>query len=213
MTNYERAHAIADEIISCRRAIHGFAEVGFDLPNTLNLIKAKLTEYGYENIQEIGGGLVVTVGQGGKTFLLRGDMDALPMKELSGLDFAAVNGQCHACGHDMHAAMLLGAAKILKEMEAELPGTVKLMFQPAEEILGGAKAMINAGVLENPKVDAAMALHMTTSYPTGTLISRNNFLQNFIFLFCFGVCVPLFFMSVLYQFVLRTCRFGGTRFL
>lgn len=174
MTNYERAHAIADEIVSCRRAIHGFAEVGFDMPNTLNFVKEKLTEYGYENIQEMGGGLVITVGTGDKTFLLRGDMDALPMKELSGVDFAATNGQCHACGHDMHAAMLLGAARMLKEMEEELPGTVKLMFQPAEELLSGAKAMVAAGVLENPKVDAAMALHVTTGYPTGTLISRNG---------------------------------------
>jgi metal-dependent amidase/aminoacylase/carboxypeptidase family protein len=81
------------------------------------------------------------------------------MKEESGLDFAAENGNCHSCGHDAHTAILLCAAKMLKEREKELKGTVKLMFQPAEEVMGGAKEMISAGILDNPKVDAALALH------------------------------------------------------
>ena len=97
-----------------------------------------------------------------KTVLLRADMDALPIKEETDLSFSAQNGNMHACGHDMHTSMLLGAASILKEREKELVGTVKLMFQPAEEILEGAKDMIENGALENPKVDAAFMLHVNT---------------------------------------------------
>lgn len=87
-------------------------------------------------------------------------MDSLPMQETSGLDFAATNGHCHSCGHDTHTSMLLLAAKMLKENEANLKGTVKLMFQPAEEILQGSLDMIENGILENPKVDAAVAMHV-----------------------------------------------------
>lgn len=183
MMNYEKAHAITDEIIGFRRHIHKTPEIGFELPKTKEFVKEKLAEFGYENIREIGGGIVVTVGTGGKTFMLRADMDALPMKEESGLDFAATNGNSHSCGHDMHTAILLGAAKILKEMENELPGTIKLMFQPAEELLTGARSMVEAGVLENPKVDCAMNFHVNSFYPLGACIrkgaataSANNFI-------------------------------------
>ena len=132
-------HASEDlkkEIIANRRALHQRAEIAFDLPETRAYVSEKLKEYGYEP-EEMGGGITCTVGKGGKTILLRADMDALPMKEESGLDFACTTGNCHSCGHDCHAAMLLGAAKVLKEMEGELKGTVKFMFQPAEEVLGG----------------------------------------------------------------------------
>ena len=98
-----------------------------------------------------GTGIVCTIGSGGKTILLRADMDALPIQEDTGLPFACQNGTAHACGHDMHTAMLLAAAKMLSETQDELKGTVKLMFQPAEEALKGATAMMKAGVLENPK--------------------------------------------------------------
>lgn len=174
MSNYEKAYAMKDEIIGYRRRIHSFAEVGFELTNTRAFIKEKLTEFGYEDIQEIGGGLVTTVGKGGKTFLIRADMDALPMKEESGLEFAATNGNCHACGHDIHASMLLGVAKILKEMEGELQGTVKIMFQPAEELLTGAQKMVDAGVLENPKVDVAMMCHVNSAQPIGIALSASG---------------------------------------
>ena len=147
------------EIIENRRELHKRAEIGFDLPETRAYVAKKLREYGYEPV-ELGGGITCTVGAGGKTILLRADMDALPMKEESGLDYACETGNCHSCGHDCHTAMLLGAAKALKEMEGELKGTVKFMFQPAEELLGGAAAMIEAGLLENPKVDAAFGLHV-----------------------------------------------------
>lgn len=165
MNNFlESALAIKQEIFDNRIAIHRFAELGFDLPQTMAFVIQKLKEYGY-NPQTVGkSGVVCTVGKRGKTILLRADMDALPMREDSGLPFASENGNCHACCHDGHTAMLLGAAKMLKEREGELEGTVKLMFQPAEEILGGAKDMINNGVLENPKVDVALALHVMVGF-------------------------------------------------
>ena len=106
-------------------------------------------------------GISCMIGQKeGKTLLLRADMDALPMAEESGLPFAATNGNCHSCGHDCHTAMLLAAAKMLSEDASQLNGRVKLMFQPAEEKLAGAADMLAAGILENPKVDAALAMHL-----------------------------------------------------
>ena len=92
--------------------------------------------------------------------MIRSDMDALPQDEKKGLSCACTNGACHSCGHDAHIAMLLATAKILKKYEAELKGTVKFLFQPAEELLCGAKSMIAAGALESPTVDAAMAFHI-----------------------------------------------------
>lgn len=182
MNNYERAYEIKADIVEYRRKIHGMAEVGFDLPNTSKYVKEKLMEFGYNPVEIIENGIVATVGSGGKTILLRADMDALPMGEDSGLDFSATNGNAHTCGHDLHTAMLLGAAKLLKEKESSLKGTVKLMFQPAEEILSGAKKMIEAGVLENPKVDGAMMIHVYSTMTKGIIIntgvqtaSNNNF--------------------------------------
>lgn len=112
--------------------------------------------------------------------LLRGDVDALPMKEESGLPFASQRENAHTCGHDIHGAMLLTAAKMLKENEASLKGTVKLMFQPGEETFTGAKAMIADGVLENPKPDAALGYHVGSgSAPVGLFIyNRESTLQN-----------------------------------
>lgn len=104
--------------------------------------------------------------------MLRADMDALPIKEESGVDFSSENGNMHACGHDMHTAMLLGAARLLKAHENEIDGTVKLMFQPAEEIFEGLHDMIEAGILDNPKVDAALMIHVMAGMPfePGTVI-------------------------------------------
>lgn len=182
MNNYERAYAIRDEIIAHRRTIHPFAEVGYELPKTRAYVWEKLVEYGYEPT-ELADGIVATVGKGGKTFLLRADMDALPFREESGLEYAASNGCCHACGHDIHTSVLLGAAKLLKDQEAKLQGTVKLVFQPAEELLTGAEKMVKAGVLENPKVDCGLMCHVTSSgtEPSVALLngpkcaSSNNF--------------------------------------
>lgn len=160
MTNLERAMEIKDEIIENRRKLHGMPEIGYHLVNTTEFVKRKLEEMGYKPEEICESGLVATVGRPGKTILLRADMDALPVAEDSGLEFASTNGNAHACGHDLHTSMLLGAAKILKEKEEELEGTVKFMFQPAEEIFWGASAMIEAGLLENPKVDAGFSMHV-----------------------------------------------------
>lgn len=174
-----RAKEMKPELVESRRKIHQYAELGQNLPQTVAYIKEKLTELGYDPV-EMGGGVVVTVGHGEHTFLLRGDMDALPMREESGEDFAATNGNCHSCGHDLHATFLLGAAKLLKENEANLKGKVKLMFQPGEETGTGAKAMIEAGVLENPKVEAAFAIHSAPGpAPQGFhLYNRNGDIMN-----------------------------------
>lgn len=153
---------LAEELVENRRTIHGFAEVGFDLPQTYAYVFEKLTEYGYRPERVGKMGITCLAGKPGPTILLRADMDALPMAEESGEPFAAVNGCCHSCGHDCHTAMLLAAAKLLKEREGELQGTVKFMFQPAEELLSGANDMIDGGILENPKVDAALAIHIMT---------------------------------------------------
>ena len=157
---YVQATAMADTLRADRRALHGMPELGMELPRTTAYVEQRLRQMGLEPTR-LGGGLTVCIGpRKGPVFLLRGDMDALKMQEASGLDFAATGECAHTCGHDLHTAMLLGAAALLKEREADLPGRVKLMFQPAEENLKGAAAMVEAGVLKNPPVDAAMALHV-----------------------------------------------------
>jgi hippurate hydrolase len=165
---------IENEIIEYRRFFHQHPEIGFDLPQTLQRVKEILMEFGIQ--PEIIGksGISVILGKPGKTFLIRGDMDALPLHEDTDLPYKSVNGSMHACGHDIHTSALLGAVKILKENEAELEGTVKFMFQPAEETLFGARDMIEHGILENPKVDAAMALHVVNK-PSGTVGCAKGF--------------------------------------
>ena len=169
----QEAKALQEEIKSHRLWLHTHAETGFDLTETKPYVKSALMKMGY-TVQECGkAGLVTTVGKpGGKVILLRADMDALPIAEEADVDFACKNGRMHACGHDMHTAMLLGAAKILKAHESELGGTVKLMFQPAEEIFEGSKDMIASGVLENPRPDAALMIHVAAGMPlpAGTVV-------------------------------------------
>lgn len=161
MNYYERALELKDETIANRRHIHKNAETGLDLPKTKAYVMEKLTEYGLEP-KDCGYGVTATLGKGGKVLLLRADMDALPMPEESGEEFACPTGkEAHACGHDFHAAMLLTAAKMLKEKEDTLEGTIKFMFQPAEETFEGSKNMIENGILENPPVDAALAYHVS----------------------------------------------------
>lgn len=161
MNYYERALELKDETIANRRHIHKNAETGLDLPKTKAYVMEKLTEYGLEP-KDCGYGVIATLGKGGKVLLLRADMDALPMPEESGEEFACPTGkEAHTCGHDFHAAMLLTAAKMLKEKEDTLEGTIKFMFQPAEETFEGSKNMIENGILENPPVDAALAYHVS----------------------------------------------------
>lgn len=161
MNYYERALELKDETIANRRHIHKNAETGLDLPKAKAYVMEKLTEYGLEP-KDCGYGVTATLGKGGKVLLLRADMDALPMPEESGEEFACPTGkEAHTCGHDFHAAMLLTAAKMLKEKEDTLEGTIKFMFQPAEETFEGSKNMIENGILENPPVDAALAYHVS----------------------------------------------------
>ncbi|MBP3372843.1 MAG: amidohydrolase [Clostridia bacterium] len=160
------AAAIQPEIQANRRELHKHPELGLDMVYTKPFVAGKLREMGYEPVDCGEGGLYVTVGgkKGGKCFLIRADMDALPVDEEADVDFKSENpGKMHACGHDTHTAMLLGAAKILKDAEDELEGTVKLMFQPGEETLQGAIAMVEAGVLDG--VDAGMMIHAMTGMP------------------------------------------------
>ena len=168
----ESAKELETQLRTWRRTLHRHPEVGFDLPETKALVKKALTEMGYTP-QDCGKCGVLALAGGkrpGKTILLRGDMDALPLQEESGEEFASeVPGKMHGCGHDMHTAMMLGAAKLIKAHESELNGVAKLLFQSAEEIFAGAKAAIAGGVMENPHVDSALALHVFSQKPLGTL--------------------------------------------
>ena len=169
----KEAKEIENEIVENQRYLHQNAEVGFELSETTKFVKNKLEKIGCE-VESCGkNGLVALIGKGtGKTFLLRADMDALPIEEEAEVEFACKNGNMHACGHDFHTAMLLGAARLLKNHENEIKGTVKLMLQPAEEILSGAKNMIENGILENPKPEGALMLHVMAGLPlkTGTIV-------------------------------------------
>ena len=164
----QEAKQLQPELLQCRRTIHRHPETGFDLQETKALVKRHLTEMGYTP-QECGKcGLVALAGgkKKGRTILIRADMDALPIEEEAEVEYRSETpGRMHGCGHDMHTAMLLGAARLLKAHEDELAGTVKLMFQPAEELFQGADDMIGAGVLENPHVDAAVMIHVVPGLP------------------------------------------------
>lgn len=175
MNYYQRALELNEETIANRRYLHTNAETGLDMPKAKAFVMKKLKEYGLEP-KECGYGVTAKLGKGGKVLMLRADMDALPMPEESGEPFACPTGkEAHACGHDFHAAMLLTAAKMLKENESELEGTVKFMFQPAEETFEGGKNMIENGILENPKVDAALAYHVAAGQmPVGIYMYNDN---------------------------------------
>ena len=171
----EEARRLQPELTEIRRTIHRCPEVGFDVPKTRALVREKLTEMGYTP-QDMGKAGVIALAGGkkpGKTILLRADMDALAMDEKADVPYRSeIPGKMHGCGHDMHTAMLLGAARLLKAHEDEIEGTVKLEFQPAEEIFQGSPDMLRAGLLEDPHVDAAVMLHVTAGMPlpSGTLM-------------------------------------------
>lgn len=158
---FHEAQQLQEQLESWYRDLHQIPETGLILPKTAAYVKEVLTGLGL-TYQEYPGhsGLTVKIGgrHGGKTVALRADMDALEIQEESGLPFASTNGKMHACGHDTHTSMLLGAAKLLKEHEEELAGTVKLIFQPGEEGPGGAEPMVKDGVIDD--VDGIFALHI-----------------------------------------------------
>lgn len=158
---FEEAKKLQSELVEIRRELHMTPEIGMDLPITTQIVKNRLESLGLEPKLYGKSGISVTIGKKeGKCFLIRGDMDALPIKEEADISHRSKNENMHACGHDFHTTMLLGAAKLLKDNENSINGKVKLMFQPGEELLAGAKEMIKEGILENPKVDAAAMIHV-----------------------------------------------------
>lgn len=174
-----RAVAEKTWIVDLRRRLHQIPELRYQEFETKRLVLETLREIGISSpIEMAETGLVATVGSGdGPCVALRADMDALPIQELTDVHFRSQRpGVMHACGHDCHTAMLLGAAKILKSIEDDLPGKVKLIFQPAEEGGAGADRLINEGALDNPKVDRVFGLHVWPTLPTGQIASRGGVL-------------------------------------
>ena len=172
----EISNTVLDEVISVRRDIHAHPELHLDNPKTQTRILESLEDLPLEvttgeNLTSVVADLKGTNSSEGSTVLLRADTDALPMDEDSGETFCSVEpGRAHACGHDAHTAMLVGAAKVLSEMRDQFSGTVRFMFQPGEEGAGGARIMIDEGVLEN--VTRAFAIHVTPNLPTGFVACR-----------------------------------------
>ncbi|HEV3158003.1 MAG TPA: M20 family metallopeptidase [Candidatus Baltobacteraceae bacterium] len=163
---------VVEHSIELRRAIHRHPELGFEEERTAGLVERELTGLGIEHRRVVKTGVVGIIRGAlpGRVAGLRADMDALPLQERSGEAFSSeIDGKMHACGHDAHTAMLLGAARVLQSERASLHGTVVLLFQPAEEGPGGALPMVEAGVLDDPPVDAVMMLHVDQRIPTGTI--------------------------------------------
>ncbi|MDR0653430.1 MAG: amidohydrolase [Synergistaceae bacterium] len=163
------AQNLNSQIVKWRRRIHQNPELGSQTPQTEDFIVETLKKIGADNIETgLADHGVVALIEGrnpGKILGIRADIDALNIKEETGLSFASTNNFMHACGHDAHTAMLLGAGALLVQLKDHLPGSVKLIFQPAEENGTGARAMIEAGVLDNPKVDAIIGLHTGNFWP------------------------------------------------
>jgi hippurate hydrolase len=173
------AEALLPEIVEVRRRLHCRPEIGLDLPATQAVVVAELERMGLAPRVGKAVSSVTAVIEGarpGPTLVLRGDMDGLPLQEETGLKFSSeVPGAMHACGHDTHVAMLLGGARLLVARREQLAGRVLLMFQPGEEGFAGARFMLEEGMLDLPAAEAAnaaLAIHISTSYPTGTLNLR-----------------------------------------
>ena len=177
----DNAVALSDRLVANRRRIHAFPELGLTLPVTQGVVMEELTRIGVDSIaagdrlSSVVAEVIGTARSSSKpgVVALRADMDALPLREHNDLDFASQNHGCmHACGHDAHVSMLLGAAEILVAHRGDFSGTVRLLFQPGEEGFGGARIMIEEGALDG--VDAVFALHVDPSTPTGVLAVRKG---------------------------------------
>ena len=174
----KRAQELEASMKSDRHYLHQNAEVGFDLPITTKYVMDRLQEIGLEPKEICKSGVTALIEgkKPGKTYLLRADMDALSMNEENVLEFASKTNAAHNCGHDMHTAILLGAAQILKENVDELEGNVRLMFQPNEEAFLGSKAMIEAGILDD--VDVASCMHMMLDYDASNYACAPGFFSS-----------------------------------
>ncbi|PQV65396.1 amidohydrolase [Abditibacterium utsteinense] len=162
-----------EDVVALRRDFHAHPELGFEEVRTARIVAQRLRDLGLEVTENVGQTGVVALLRGGKPgpcVLVRADMDALPIEEENAWQWKSKNaGKMHACGHDAHTAIGLSVARILTQEKDDLAGTVKFMFQPAEEGLGGAGRMIRDGVLENPKPDFALALHVWSALEKGTI--------------------------------------------
>jgi amidohydrolase len=169
----DEAQRIQEELVSIRRDLHAHPEIAFNEIRTARVVREKLEQLGIEVIPEVGVTGVIGILRGGfpgKTILLRADMDCLAMDEHNEVEYKSQNeGMMHSCGHDAHTAWLLGCAMVLSKMKDEIHGTVKFLFQPAEESFGGASKMIEDNAMENPKVDAAVAAHVVPELPSGMI--------------------------------------------
>lgn len=163
--------SLASQMVTWRRDFHAHPELGFEEERTAGIVTSHLEGLGFEVTTGVGGTGVVGLlrnATGGDAVLARFDMDALPMQEATGLGFASrAPGRMHACGHDGHVAIGMGVARMLAERREELERHVKLVFQPAEEGLGGARAVLRDGVLHDPEVSACLSLHLWNDIPTG----------------------------------------------
>ncbi len=165
----DRIRELANEVVELRRHFHMYPELGFKEFETAQKIEAYLQSIGFESTRVAGTGVVAVLDSGrpGPCLMLRADMDALPIIEANDVEYKSKNkGVMHACGHDAHMAMLLVAARVLKENTSLLSGKIKFVFQPDEEVAGAIK-MVKQGVLESPKVDAVMGIHIWSLIPSG----------------------------------------------
>ena len=178
---HDTAVALTDQLIADRRHFHRNPELGFQEHDTSAYVAERLKTLGIETQTGVAGTGVVGLIRGaheGRCVLLRADMDALPITEETGAEYASQRpGAMHACGHDGHTAILLSVAQVLMRRRDDLRGIVKLVFQPAEEGPGGAKPMIEAGVMENPHVDACFGLHLSNNHRVGTLVVQGGPVQ------------------------------------
>jgi amidohydrolase len=167
----EIAERIEPGLIEIRRDLHAHPELAFEEVRTAGVVARELTRLGIEHqtgVAKTGVVGLIKGGRPGPVLVIRADMDALPIHEQTGLPYAStVDGKMHACGHDIHTSTLLGVAEVLRDLAPRLAGTVKLVFQPAEEAIGGAKVMIAEGVLTNPTVDMALGFHNHPHSPVG----------------------------------------------
>jgi len=174
------SRSVLDEVIEQRRHFHRHPEVSFSEHQTSRRLTERLRELGLEIRPcptETGAVALLDSGRPGKTVMLRADIDVLPIHEESGVEFpSGTDGRMHACGHDAHMALMLGVARTLAEHSAELRGKYLFVFQPAEEIVEGAKAMIARGLLEDEKPDSVIGLHVTSFIESGLVITKPGLL-------------------------------------